>query len=170
MIVFDPLAGLGVRPVTVLLAGYRYEIRAASAQVWLQAWATVGADRLMPAMITDPVDAYRYYTDLATGRTRRASALQASRLMWGKAAGVDWWIADNLAVQAVNWAGIGGELYAQGLRPDTVPLAVWLAAAYRVVMASVKPGDRAVVEASLALPPDGYDTGELPRSISDFFS
>lgn len=170
MITFDPLAGLAARALAVQLAGYRYEIRAASARVWLETWAHVGAGRVMAAMITDPVDSYRYYSDLSTGRARPESALEASRRLWGAAAGVDWWVADNLALQAVNWAGVGGELYAQGLRPDEVPLAVWLAGAYRVVMTSVKPSERAVVEGSLALPPDGYDTGELPRSISEFFT
>lgn len=171
MIVFDPAAGLGLRPVTVALAGHRYQIRAASAAVWLQAWAAVGdAGRVLPAMLTDPVDRYRYYSDLSTGRARPEAALEASRRAWGHVAGVEWWTAEKLALHGVNWAGVGGELYAQGLRPDQVPLGVWLAGAYRVLMTSVKPDDRAAVEASLALLPDGYDTGELPRSISDLIT
>lgn len=170
MIIFDPVAGLGTRPLTVRLASHPYQIRAAPAQVWLEAWARVGVGRVMAAMITDPKDAYRYYSDMSSGRVRPDSALEASRQLWGRAAGVDWWVADNLALHAVNWGGVGGELYAQGLRPASVPLAVWLAGAYRVIMASVKRDERAAVEASMALPPDGYDTGELPRSISEFIS
>lgn len=170
MIVFDPRAGLALRPITVQLAGHRYDIRAAPADVWLEAWVSYGVGRMLPAMLTDATEAYRYYSDLSAGRLRPASALEASRLLWGRAAGCDWWVADNLALHAVNWTGTGGELYAQGLRPSTVPLGVWLAGAYRVVMASVKPNDRAAVEASLAMPPAGYDTGELPRSIDQFIS
>jgi hypothetical protein len=170
VIVFDPRAGLGLRPVTVQLAGHRYQVRAAPAEVWLEVWAMQGVGRVLPGMLTDPVDRYRYYSDLSTGRMRPASALEASRLLWGQAAGCDWWVADNLALQAVNWTGVGGELYAQGLRPASVPLGVWLASAYRVLMASVKPDERPVVEGSLAMPPDGYDTGELPSSIDQFIT
>ena len=169
-IVFDPRAGLALRPITVQLAGYRYEIRAAAAEVWLEAWVTGGAGRVMAAMITHPADRYRYYSDLSTGRLRPESALEGSRRLFGQAAGCEWWVADNLALHAVNWSGVGGELYTQGLRPSTVPLGVWLAGAYRVVMASVKPDDRAAVEASLAMPPAGYHTGELPRSIDQFIT
>jgi hypothetical protein len=170
MIVFEPQAGLALRPITVQLAGHPYVIRAAPADVWLDAWVSYGVGRVMAAMLTDTADRYRYYSDMASGRLRPESALEASRKVWGHAAGCDWWVADNLALHAVNWTGVGGELWSQGLRPSTVPLAVWLAGAYRVVMASVKRDDRAAVEASLAMPPAGYDTGELPRSIDQFIS
>ncbi len=170
MIPFDPRAGLGLRPVTVQLAGHRYEIRAAPAEVWLEAWVSYGVGRVMPAMLTDAGDRYRYYSDLSTGRMRPESALEASRRVWGEAAGCDWWVADNLALHAVNWSGVGGELWAQGLRPSTVPLGVWLASAYRVIMSSQKPEDRAAIEASLALPPAGYHSGELPQRIDQFIT
>lgn len=169
MIGFDPLAGLVDRQLTVALAGHTYTIAPAPAAVWLQSWAQYGVDRLMGDRL-DTGDRYRYYSDVVKGRCTAAMAAEASRRLFGRAAGCDWWVADRLALQSVAWAGVGGELYAQGLRPDSVPLVVWLGCTYRVLMAAANRKDRAVLESSLTLPPDGYDTGELPNSIDEIFT
>lgn len=171
-VLFDPRAGLDLRPFTVDLAGEAYHIRAAPASVWLEAWGTYGVGRVMAAMLHEPAERYRYYRGLSRGTVTGPAALEASRLLWGAAAGTDWWTADNLAVQSVNWAGVGGELYAQGLRPDAVPLGVWLAASWRVILASVKREDRAAVEAEVTMRPAGYDTtdAQLPATIGEMIT
>jgi hypothetical protein len=166
---FVPLAGLTPRPITVAIAGERFTVRAALADVWLQTWARHGLAHLMSGMLGSKTDEYRWYRLMARDPERAAAMTEASRLLFGRAAGCDWWVADRLAAQSVAWAGVGGELYAQGLRPAEVPLGVWLAAAYRVMILSAPKADRAAVEGSLALPPAGYDTGELPE-LEDIFT
>jgi hypothetical protein len=168
---FSPLAGLTPpRPITVKLDGTVYTIRGAMADVWLEGWAQWGVDRVMLAMLEGKADEYRYFRSMSRGPDGAAAAIEASRRLFGQAAGVEWWTADRLAFQSVGWAGVGGELYSQGLRPADVPLAVWLAGALRVLMLSTPKESRAAVEGSLMMPPDGYDTGELPQDASEFFT
>lgn len=170
MIGFDPRAGLALRPFTVHLGGDRYHIRSASAAVWLEAWASGGVTGVLRAMLHDKAEQYRFYRALSKGEISLAEVHEASRRLFAAAAGCDeWWVADRLALQSVTWAGVGGELYTQGLRPDAVPLTVWLAVTYRVMILSVKAEERTVLEGSLQLPPDGYDTGE-PAPLSEIFT
>lgn len=168
---FSPLAGLSPpRPTTVQFDGHIYRIRGAMADVWLEAWARWSVERVMLAMLDSKTDEYRYYRSMSRGAEGAAAAMEASRRLFGHAAGTDWWVADRLAFQSVGWAGVGGELYSQGLRPAEVPLAVWLAGAFRVLMLSAPKESRAAVEGSLMMLPDGYDTGELPSDTSEFFT
>lgn len=168
---FAALAGLTPpRPITVKFDDHVYRIRGAMADVWLEGWAQWSVDRVMLAMLDGKADEYRYYRSMSRGPEGAARAIEASRRLFGQAAGTDWWTADRLAFQSVGWAGIGGELYSQGLRPAEVPLAVWLAGAFRVLMLSTPKEGRPAVEGSLMMPPDGYDTGELPQDASEFFT
>lgn len=169
MIRFDPRAGLSIRPLTVALGDDRYHIRAAPASVWLEAWAAHGATGVMRAMVHDKAEQYRYYRALSKGEISLVDAHEASRRLFAAAAGCEWWIADRLALQSVVWPGVGGELYMNGMRPGDVPLAVWLATAYRIIVLSTKAEDRAALEGSLELPPDGYDTGE-PATLDEIFT
>jgi hypothetical protein len=170
-VAFASLAGLTPpRPITVKFDGHVYRIRGAMADVWLEAWATWSVDRVMVAMLDGKADEYRYFRSMSRGADGAAAAIEASRRLFGHAAGTDWWTADRLAFQSVGWAGVGGELYSQGLRPPEVPLAVWLAGAFRVLMLSTPKDERPAVEGSLMMPPDGYDTGELPQDASEFFT
>jgi hypothetical protein len=160
---FSPVTGLAPRPVTVAIGGERFTIGAALADVWLEAWATHGVAHLMSAMLATNTDRYRWYRLMARNPERAGPMMDASRALFGKAAGCEWWAADRLAVQSVGWSGVGGELYSQGLRPGEVPLTVWLAAAYRAMALATPKEERAALEGSLLLPPAGYDTGELPE-------
>lgn len=169
MIGFNPRAGLAIRPLTVALGGTRYHVRAAPAAVWLEAWAGAGTVGLLRAMLHDKGEQYEFYRALSKGHIDLAAVHEASRRLFASAAGCDWWVAERLAMQSVAWAGVGGELYTQGLRPGEVPLAVWLAAAYRVMMLSVRGEERTALEGSLQLPPDGYDTGE-PAALEEIFT
>lgn len=170
-VTFAPLAGLTPpRPITVKFDATVYTIRGAMADVWLQGWAQWSVDRVMLAMLEGKADEYRYFRSMSRGPEGAAAAIEASRRLFGQAAGTDWWTADRLAFQSLGWAGIGGELYSHGLRPAEVPLAVWLAGAFRVLMQSTPKESRAAVEGSLMMPPDGYDTGELPQDASEFFT
>ena len=166
---FDPRAGLEPRPLTIAVGTERFTVRAALADVWLDAWARHGTAYVAPPMLASKHDEYRWYRLGSRDPERAAGMLDASRQVFGKAAGCEWWVAERLAVQSLNWAGFGGELYAQGLRPAEVPLAVWLAATYRVMLLAARKEDRAAIEGSLALPPAGYDTGELPE-LEDIFT
>jgi hypothetical protein len=166
---FAILAGLEPRPITIVVAGERFTVRAALADVWLQAWARHGLAHLMGGMLSSKTDEYRWYRLMSRDPDRAAGMTTASRQLFGKAAGCEWWVAERLAIQSVTWTGVGGELYSQGLRPAEVPLAVWLASAYRVMMLAARKEDRAAIEGSLMLPPDGYDTGELPE-LEDIFT
>lgn len=166
---FDPLAGLTPRPITIAVAGERFTIRAALADVWLDAWARHHIGHLMGAMLSTKTDEYRWHRIAARNPERIESRAEASRRLFGKAAGCEWWVADKLALHSVSWAGVGGELYAQGLRPAEVPLAVWLASTYRIMMASAPKEERSAIEGSLMLPPAGYDTGELPE-VDEIFT
>lgn len=168
---FSPLAGLTPpRPITVKFDGHIYRIRGAMADVWLEAWAQWGVDRVILSMLDGKADEYRYFRSMSKGPEGAANAIEASRRLFGQAAGTQWWTADRLAFQSVGWAGVGGELYSQGLRPAEVPLAVWLAGAFRVLILSTPKEGRPAVEGSLMMPPDGYDTGELPSDASEFFT
>lgn len=166
---FAALPGLAPRPLTVAVAGERFTIRPALADIWLHAWARHGLAHLMAGMLGSKTDEYRWYRLMGRSPERAAAMTDASRRLFGAAAGCEWWVADRLAVQSTAWAGVGGELYAQGLRPAEVPLTVWTAAAYRVMILAAPREDRPAIEGSLQLPPAGYDTGELPE-LEDIFT
>lgn len=167
---FAPRAGLGPHPITVAVGGERFTIRAARADVWLDAWAHHGVSHLAPAMLESKRDEYGWYRAASRSPDRAVAMMDASRSIFAQAAGLaDWWVADRIAVESVNWAGVGGELYTQGLRPAEVPLAIWIACAYRTIMLSVPKDDRAAIEGAIMLPPAGYDTEELP-ALEDIFT
>lgn len=167
---FDARAGLAARPYTVQIAGRVYSIPAAPAAVWLDAWADYGASGVLIGLVTDPIARYRITAAVLNGETTGDQVAEASRRLWAAAAGVPWWTGERIAMYSVSWSGAGGEMWTQGLRPDAVPLAAWLACAYRFVVACTKKDNLPALEASLTLPPAGYDTGELPASIGEFFT
>ena len=167
---FEPLAGLSARPYTVAVAGQTFTVAAAPASVWLDAWARYEAAGVLVGLVTDPIIRYRITAAVINGETTGDKVAEASRRLWAAAAGVPWWTADRLAAYSLSWSGAGGELWTQGVRPDATPLAAWLACTYRLVAGSTKKEGQAALEASLTLPPAGYDTGELPASIGEFFT
>lgn len=187
---FDPLQGIEPAPITVRIAGRVYEAPARSAGGWLTTlkragwltrWRVIADDERDPeglgaagvlsvCLEDDPAGAYRLRLAVDDGAVSGKAVADAGRKLFAKAAGVDWWIAERVAIQSISWAGVGAELYMKGMRPGDVPLPVWLGAAYRTWMSLLDDKARAAADTALSLPPAGYDSDEpLPSSLSELF-
>ncbi len=188
-VIFEPWQGITPAPITVRLGGRVYTAPARTAGGWLDAltaagWLTrwriigdpehdpdgLGAAGVMDVCCGDPRDAYRLALAVDEGTVAVAGLATAGRKVIEKAAGVQWWIAERLALQSVSWSGIGGELYTKGLRPHEVPLPVWLGATYRTWMGMLDDKQRTATDTALSLPPAGYDSDEpLPATLGELF-
>lgn len=186
--VFEPWQGIDPTPITARVAGRAYTAPAMNAAEWfaamqragwLKRWrlipdrehdpSGIGAAAMFDLMCASAADAYRLSVAVDDGKVTAEQLAKAARKVFAKAAGVPWWVAERIAVQSVSWSGIGGLLYTSGLRP-TVPLPVWLGAAYRTWMSNVEDDARGPADAALALPPSGYDTEVKPAaSIDELF-
>lgn len=169
---FDPLAGLETRPYRVAVAGHLITVPAATASTWLVAWGEYGAAGVLFGMLDNPTDRYRLTSAVMNGDATGDQVAAASRTLFATAAGTAprWWLAERLAMYSVSWSGVGGEMLSQGLRPAELPLGAWLACAYRVLVTCTKKEDWPGLEASLVLPPAGYDTQQLPSRMGEFFT
>ena len=188
-VIFDPPQGITPAPITVKIGGRVYTAPARTAGGWLEAlyaagwlkrWRIIGdpehdpdglgAAGIMDVCCNDARDAYRLALAIDEGTVSVAALAEAGRKVIAKASGVDWWIAERLALQSVSWSGIGGELYVKGLRPHEVPLPVWLGATYRTWMGMLDDKARTAADTALSLPPAGYDSDEpLPASLGELF-
>lgn len=188
--VFDPLAGIEPAPITVRIAGRVYEAPPRMAGEWftvlkragwLTRWRIIAdaeydpdglgaAGVLSVCLEDDPAGAYRIRLAVDDGDVSGKAVADAGRKLFAKAAGVEWWVAERVAIQSLSWSGIGAELYMKGMRPGEVPLPVWLGAAYRTWMSLLDDKARAATDTTLSLPPAGYDSDEpLPTSLGELF-
>lgn len=172
------------------LAGRRYTAPAMTAGEWfaalqragwLRRWRIIGdrehdpdgigaAGVMSVCMADDPGGEYRLRLAIDDGAVSVASVAEAGRRLFAAAAGVDWWVAERIAVQSLSPSGVGGELYLRGMRPGEVSLPMWLGAAYRTWMGLLDEKTRASTDTALILPPSGYDADEpLPTSLDELF-
>lgn len=186
---FEPWHGIAPAPITAVIAGRRYTMPPMNAGEWFTAmggigWLSrwrflpheehdpdgLGAAMLIELMCSGAADAYRLSVAVDDGRVSARQLADAARRVFERAAGCPWWAAERIAAQSLSWAGIGGALYLSGLRPD-VPLPVWLGAAYRTWMSLVDDKERSLADATLTLPPSGYDSEDvqLASSIDELF-
>lgn len=188
-VIFEPWQGITPAPITVKVGGRIYTAPARTAGAWFDAltaagwlkrWRIIGdpehdpdglgAAGVMDVCCADARDAYRLAVAIDEGTVSVAGLAKAGRDLIAKASGVDWWVAERLALQSVSWSGIGGELYTKGLRPHEVPLPVWLGATYRTWMGMLDDKGRTATDTALSLPPAGYDSDEpLPTTLGELF-
>lgn len=189
-VAFNPTHGIAPAPITVRIAGHVYTapprmagewFAALTRAGWLSRWRIIadpetdpdglGAAAVMAVCLEDdPGGAYRLRLAVDDGEVSGKAVAEAGRKIIAKAAGVEWWIAERIAIQSLSWSGIGAELYMKGMRPDEVPLPVWLGAAYRTWMTLLDDKARASADTALVLPPAGYDSDEpLPKSLEELF-
>lgn len=164
---FDHSAGLRPWPVEFDLDGQTWRIPALPAADWLDAFIDSPVDLagIVPGLVADPDEgdtlagrlfdaAYDDEDDLFSTGLEEAR-VEVARTVLAAAAGVPWWIAGRLAVEAVTWTGVGGELVLRGVDYERAPLAAVLAAAYRVIVSSTDQKQLPKILTKIEAPPPG---------------
>lgn len=148
----DPVAVLQCWAVEVDVGEHVYTIPALPASAWLLPILEGGWIDIVPGLL---VDADQLRDDLVDGLVPYEECRTAAQAALAMAAGTRrWWAATSLA-KATMASWVGGDLVLHGVDLDRVPLAAYLAAAYRAATANMDKVARGRFDMDLNRPPPG---------------
>lgn len=154
----DPLASLRPYGFAVDLGGREYEVPPRTGAQWLTVLLPSPLDLadILPGMLGDD-DAEVLEEALMAGEVSEQDIKDSVFEVITLAAGRDWWWALNL-IQSVAtvWTQVYGQLVAQGVRFDQLPLGAVLDAMYATLAARMDKDRLRAFDSDLARPPVGH--------------
>lgn len=153
----DPLASLRPWGFVVDLGGREYEIQPRSGAQWLEVLLPNPFDPsdILPGMLGEAAEE-ELQEALMAGVVSETEIRDACYEVITMASGRDWWWALTLVQSAATvWLQIYGQLVAQGVRFDSLPLGAVLDALYATIVSRMNKEQLQSFNSELSRPPAG---------------
>lgn len=149
----EPAATLAQWAIDVDIAGETYTIPALPASEWLLAVLAGSWLDILPGLLSGE-DGERIDELIVDGALTFDDLVGPARDALAAAAGTKWWTAARLGQAAVD-SWVAHELQLRGLDPARMPLAAFLAGAYRAATRASDEAKRMQLDMELDRPPKG---------------
>lgn len=141
-------------PVLVTAGAAHLTVMPAMADVWIEALTAGDPVRAIVPGMCDAAGQEDLALALVHGRATAGDIIDAAWSAMAAAGGREWWVVMRLARVSVQ-PDVFATMLLDGLRPDTVTLAAWLACTYRVCTRNSEEKDRNQFDFDLLNPPPG---------------